>query len=597
VALVAQASVCTGFQPVQKDLFITRRNLPHWQIGGSTYFVTFRTKGLELSSAARKLVLDACLHFDGQRYVLWSAVVMPDHVHLLFQPREMVAQASVAQASSLCMHSQDGCATKWWSLSSILHSIKSYTANRINEMIGCTGTVWQEESFDRIVRDEGEFLEKWNYIRDNPVKKQLAESPEKWVGFYECTGKMPVPPDETQPGFLMPVAYLWTRTVKCKNPACGATVPLVKQTWLCKKDGRYVAMKMVAPKGKKEVRFKIVEVRTEKELGFDPSAFSKAGNAACPFCGTVADSDHVKAEGCVERMGQKLMAVVCTRPGTKGKVYLAADEIPNASPDEADIHRRIEKLCHKTDLTLPNERIEVNPRSMDTHRFGLTTWASLYSRRQQLTLLHFASALRILSGYKLHYPSSASADRLLAICTHIAAYHDRAADHWSTLCTWNPVGEKLQHTFARQSLPMVWDFVEANPWGGSVGDWAAIVENAENGIRAGITFGGQPAHVARGSAMELPFDDSVFDAIITDPPYYDNVSYSNLSDFFYVWLKRSIGLLYPEHFAGEATPKGKEAIAAFYRHGGDKDKSRRAYEEMMAKAFREAHRRARRDAA
>ncbi|MBI4801115.1 MAG: transposase [Elusimicrobia bacterium] len=182
---------------MQKDLFVTRRNLPHWQIGGFTYFVTFRTKGMELSSAARKLVLDACLYFDGQRYVLWSAVVMPDHVHLLFQPREMMDQASVGSTGfqPVCMHSQDGCATKWWPLSRILHSIKSYTANRINKMLGYTGMVWQDESFDRIVRDEGEFLEKWDYIRNNPVKNQLAESPEKWVGFYECTGKMPVPPD------------------------------------------------------------------------------------------------------------------------------------------------------------------------------------------------------------------------------------------------------------------------------------------------------------------------------------------------------------------------------------------------------------------
>src|SRR5262249_5925041 len=97
-------------------------------------------------------------------------------------------------------------------------------------------------------------------------------------------------------GHLQPVAYLWTRTVRCKNPRCAAIVPLVKQTWLCKKAKRYAALKMTAPRGKRFAQFVVVESRTEKELGFDPAAFSKGGNATCPFCGTVADVDYVKDE-------------------------------------------------------------------------------------------------------------------------------------------------------------------------------------------------------------------------------------------------------------------------------------------------------------
>ena len=132
------------------------------------------------------------------------------------------------------------------------------------------------------------------------------------------------------PGYLQPVAYLWTRTVTCKNPACQAEVPLVRQTWLCKKDKRYVALKLVAPKDAKRVRFEAVEATTAKGLGFDPEAGSKRGNATCPFCGTVADSGHVKAEGCAGRMGQRLMAIVCTRSAERGKVYLSVDALPRA---------------------------------------------------------------------------------------------------------------------------------------------------------------------------------------------------------------------------------------------------------------------------
>jgi hypothetical protein len=160
----------------------------------------------------------------------------------------------------------------------------------------------------------------------------------------------------------MPVAYLWTRTVTCKNPHCRATVPLLRQTWFCKKQGRYVALKIVAPKGKKQVRFEVVEVRSEKGLPFDPEVGSKGGNATCPFCGTVADRNYVKAESCAGHMATQLTAIVCTRPGEQGKVYLA-DEVPDAEPEEKAIQRRIGKLCERTGLTVPSEPIEANPRS------------------------------------------------------------------------------------------------------------------------------------------------------------------------------------------------------------------------------------------
>ncbi len=173
----------TGFQPVREEpvreeLHITRRNLPHWQMGGSTYFITFKTNKLELALPTRKIALDACLYFNGQRYTLWTAVVMPDHVHLLLSPSKKDINS-------------------WWSLSSILHSIKSFTANKINKILNRRGTVWQDESYDRIIRNEKEFIEKWNYIRKNPLRKGLCDWPEEWDGFFECTGKMPVPlPDD-----------------------------------------------------------------------------------------------------------------------------------------------------------------------------------------------------------------------------------------------------------------------------------------------------------------------------------------------------------------------------------------------------------------
>jgi putative DNA methylase len=137
---------------------------------------------------------------------------------------------------------------------------------------------------------------------------------------------------------------------------------------------------------------------------------------------------------------------------------------------------------------------------------------------------------------------------------------------------------------------MVWDFCETNPFGGSVGDWMSIIDLELNAIRGALQTGTNPASVARASATDLPYHDQYFDAIVTDPPYYDNVPYADLSDFFYVWLKRSIGHIYPEHFASELTPKKREAIADSGRHGGSKERAKQAYETMMSRAFLEAHR-------
>jgi putative DNA methylase len=180
-------------------------------------------------------------------------------------------------------------------------------------------------------------------------------------------------------------------------------------------------------------------------------------------------------------------------------------------------------------------------------------------------------------------------ERAKAVGTYLAVLVNRLADYNSTGCVWESGGQFIKSGFSRQALPMVWDFVELAPFGGASGspdgalDWIVGVIEAQAGS-------GQPATVTRGSATALPWPDASFDAVITDPPYYDNVPYADISDFFYVWLKRTAGHLYPEHFATETTPKKSEAVADAARHGGSKDKARRAYEEMMAQSFREAHR-------
>jgi len=418
---------------------------------------------------------------------------------------------------------------------------------------------------------------------DKPAKELLPEV--QGSLFEKETGqqKLKVPG-----AYLTPVAYLWTRTVRCKNPTCGASVPLVRQTWLCKKKDRYVALKMIAPKGEKKVRFEVVESATEKGLGFDPTAFSKGGNATCPFCGTVADSDYVKSEGKAGRMGQQMMAIVCTRPGRQGKIYLSADDYPQFWPDDNAIRARIETLCRRTGLTLPSEPIVTDAKnSCWTYLYGLNTFGDLFTPRQMLCLLSFAAAVRETVG-ELEREGMES-ERAKAVGTYLGVLVNRLADYNSTGCVFEVTGEFIAHTFGRQALPMVWDFVELAPFGEASGSPKGALDWIVGVVEAQIGFG-LPATVSRGSATALPWPDASFDVVITDPPYYDNVPYADISDFFYVWLKRTIGHRYPEHFATEGTPKKQEAVADAVRHGGSKEKARTAYEKMMAQAFVEANR-------
>jgi len=405
-----------------------------------------------------------------------------------------------------------------------------------------------------------------------------------------------------QAGMLTPVAYLWTRTVRCKNPACGGTVPLARQTWLCKKKGHYVALRPDAeanrdkPPGEKRVYYKVVEATTPEGLGFNPSAGSRGGNVACPFCGTVADSGYVKAEGQAGRIGVQPMAVVCTQPKKRGKVYLGVDEVPPAAwPDDKAIWQRIRALeAESADdpagpLTVPDEPLPSHGGlGFRVQPYGVKGWGQFFTPRQLLTLLTFTKHVR--AAYTEMLYQGYGEERAKSVTTYLGLLNSRTADWNSSVTHWTSQGEKLGPTFTRMALPMVWDFVEIDPLVKVSGNAPEALDRMAEAVRSFVTTGAVVGKVWRGSATALPFEIDTFDAIVTDPPYYDNVGYSDLSDFFYVWLKRSIGFLYPEHFSAFLAPKKQEAIMDAGRHERDAEAAREFYEQMMAQAFAESGR-------
>jgi putative DNA methylase len=331
--------------------------------------------------------------------------------------------------------------------------------------------------------------------------------------------------EQVPPGFLVPIAYLWTRTVPCKNPSCGATVPLVKQTWLCKKENHYVALKLLAPKNGKRVRFKVVDVTSENGLDFDPDAGSKGGNAACPFCGTVADNEYVKAEGRAGRMGDQFVAVVAGTAGSRGWVYLSADDLPAEAVDETRIRERLDRLLDSTGVSAPHEGIAGlapdrydNSLGITVRPYGLTRFADLFSPRQLAFHICTAHALRKLLG--VLEERGYSEEYRVPILALLACVVDRATDFGCKLCVWNPYKDSgTTHAFGRQTITMVWDYSEVNPFNTGNASWLLGLDRITRSLGDAVVP--RPAAVFRGSATALPFPDSHFDAIVCDPPYYD----------------------------------------------------------------------------
>ena len=378
-----------------------------------------------------------------------------------------------------------------------------------------------------------------------------------------------------------PLAYLWTRTVRCPNPALGEhQIHLVRQTWLAKKSGRCLALRPLVDRQDLSVFYEVVEATSAAALGFDPASGSRRGEATCAVCGATVDATYVKAEGLAGRMGTAPLAAVVLKPSGRGRDYLPVGAYP--LPDDKDCLKRLEAL----EIGPPDEPLPAKLTGGMCTVYGLTCFRDLFTPRQLLTLSTLAAGVRLVHDEIVRAHVDGERARAVAACLALAL--DRTVDRSSTLCRWEQKNETVMNTFARQALPMVWDFVEASPFGGAAGDVREHLHNVADIVATLASV--STSQVIRGSATELPLSDASFDAVVTDPPYYDNISYADLSDFFYVWLKRSVGWLWPDDFGGELTPKRSEAVVAPYRHHGDRNEARSFYEEMMAKSFAEAHR-------
>lgn len=387
----------------------------------------------------------------------------------------------------------------------------------------------------------------------------------------------PTPHDTT-------VAYLWARTIPCPNPRCAIPVPLIRQTWLSRKAGKYVAYRIVPAGVGQPLHYEVVgPVAKAAELGFDPTAgTTRGGIATCPACGTPLSKQHIKAESMAGRLGSELVAVVVAATDRSGKHYRSVTNADRATFQQAQQQLATVQAAYdpyRGDLPpLPDEKLVDNDmNSAWCVIYGLDTYSKLFNARQGLALLTFARLVR--EAHAAMLAEGMPPDYATAVATYLGIALDRVANQCSVLSRWHNARENIEGVFARQVLPMLWDYVELNPFSGATGDWDGAIEWITRYIEHGAATASQPATVQRGSATAMPYPDRYFDAIVTDPPYYNNIAYAELSDFFYVWLRRSIGQLHPTVLSTPITPKEQQII-----EGGTLKRSKAWFEAELAAA-------------
>ncbi|WP_278601538.1 DUF1156 domain-containing protein [Actinomyces naeslundii] len=380
------------------------------------------------------------------------------------------------------------------------------------------------------------------------------------------------------------IAWIWARTVTCPNPACGIEAPLVRSWWLGKKKGKeaYIVPRVVGD----HVEYSIGHDPKRAPTKQDDGTISGHRGAICLACESVMSVSFIRECGCDGSMGSQMVAVVAE--GNRERIYLA--------PTEDQV--KVAVVDRKADV--PVGRIAENPRWFSTPMYGMDTFEKLFTSRQLTALTTFSDLVSearervfrdalaggVSEGERLEVGGVGAAAYADAVATYLGMAVDRISAVNCSLARWNaaPSKESVTDVFSRQALPMVWDYAEGNPfqWGPANLGWS--IEWVSGALSR------LPAHdnvkVFQADAASRDYHDAV---ISTDPPYYDNIGYSDLSDFFYVWLRRSLKDVHPSLFSTMLVPKAEELVANPYRHGG-KDGARDFFEDGFRTVFANARR-------
>jgi len=375
-------------------------------------------------------------------------------------------------------------------------------------------------------------------------------------------------PKEYGGGEANVIAWLWAKTIECPNPACGARMPLVRSFWLARKKPTFIHAQPIIDAASKTVRF------IPQSSGEAEKETTSGKGARCLFCGNFIGKPELRNVATERVVGECALAVVADGP--RGRLYLSSDSVSMPDIERPDVVA--------VDQPMTNDRRWFSP-----PLYGLPNFTDLFTPRQLTAMTFLSDAVRDLrtqvaeDAAEAGLAGSEAGEYTKAICTFLALAVDRTADFNNNLCRWSPTNQKVMNLFARQAIPMVWDCAEANILGDSVGAWitcANYVADCIEVLGAGSLTGGRVTqHDAVHSAGTTPL------MVSTDPPYYDNIGYAALSDFFYVWLRRAVGDLYRPLCDTVLVPKMQELTASAGRFDRNKEKAKEHFESGFRRTF------------
>ena len=409
--------------------------------------------------------------------------------------------------------------------------------------------------------------------------KWMLDEAEKRIGtFYP---KIPLPKEYGNKKAPV-LAWFWARTVKCPNPVCGARMPLVTSFWLSKKRNGGIWVEPIIDNVNKIVEY---EVKTGNGMPPEPTKIGRGARFRCLVCQQDSPEHHIKEESMAGRMKAQLMAVVAE--SDQGRIYL--------SPSEEHVKA--------AESAIPNWKPEINMNRDTTNLvsgrgYGFYVWSDLFTQRQLLALTTFHDLVGIVrkkikqdaiavgfphDDIPLHTSGKNANAYAEAIVSYLSCALSRLASYNNSFCFWNERGGSIAQIFSRQAIAMLWNFIEANPLQKMSGNWTGAVEWVSDVLKALPV--GVEGNVTQIDASETLPPMEGMPLITTDPPYYDNIGYADLSDFFYIWLRRSLREIYPDIFSLMVVPKTEELVATPHRFDGDKMKAEAHFLEGLGNAF------------
>jgi putative DNA methylase len=380
------------------------------------------------------------------------------------------------------------------------------------------------------------------------AKKLLAET-EKEIGHL-------YPADEKG---NKPIAYYWARIGTCNNPSCKAEVPLLRGFSLCNKIDRKFFLNPIIEGN--QVSFEVVKRIISME------GYNKRGNLKCPCCGSITDVNQIKEQNLSGDFKLKLLAIISE--SEKGKTYRSPSKF------EEDFFTKDIEVNN-----VPTEFMQRNSAGGDLLSWGITKWGQVFSKRQLLVLTTLTEKL-----VQLKHNFDVDNSYNYSVVTYLGIFIDRVAAMSTSFGLWKDNLEAVVTPFSRQAIPIVFDFPEVNIFSNSTGSASNQLEWMTRFIESESSNSFHSILKNASSGEKNQFDEKFITSVVTDPPYYDAIAYADISDFFYVWLKRTLSDLYPMNFGTPQTPKTEECTALKHHHNGSITKAKAHFENKLLQIF------------